>query len=146
MRSGMPSKGRAATKWCFCWEGDFWTVAYEGRVVRLKDVKGMHYLAQLLAHPGRRYHVCELAAVIALSARPARSAAAAPGRTAGCNGGCEHVRKAVTNRIRQTVARITASHPALGLHLRNAVHTGMELSYAPDRPTPWCVEWAESAL
>jgi hypothetical protein len=131
MRSGTPSKARAATKWCFCWEGDFWTVAYEGRVVRLKDVKGMHYLAQLLAHPGWRYHVCELAAVITL---------------AGCNGGCEHVRKAVTNRIRQTVARITASHPALGLHLRNAVHTGMEVSYAPDRPTPWRVECAESAL
>src|SRR5262249_15402768 len=129
--SGRPPKGRPATTWCFCWEGDFWTVAYEGRVVRLKDVKGMHYLAQLLAHPGRRYHVCELAAVIAL---------------AGCNGGCERARKAAPTRLRQSVARIMASHPALGLHLRNAVHTGTEVSYTPDRPMPWRVKCAECAL
>jgi non-specific serine/threonine protein kinase len=33
-------------------EGDYWTLAYHGTVCRLKDLKGLHYLAFLLAHPG----------------------------------------------------------------------------------------------
>jgi hypothetical protein len=47
------------------------------------------------------------------------------------------VRKAVTNRIRQTVARIWVVHDALGLHLGNAVHTGTRCVYTPDRPVRW---------
>ena len=34
-------------------EGEYWTVAYEGSVVRLKDTKGLRHLARLLAHPAR---------------------------------------------------------------------------------------------
>ena len=49
----------------------------------------------------------------------------------------ERARKAVTNRIRQTVARITNVHEALGLHLRNAVHTGTRCLYKPERPIRW---------
>src|SRR5215470_12862351 len=30
-------------------EGDYWTLAYQGSVCRLKDLKGLHYLAFLLA-------------------------------------------------------------------------------------------------
>jgi predicted component of type VI protein secretion system len=43
-------------------EGDYWTLAYEGAVLRLKEAKGLHYLAQLLRHPGREFHVLDLAA------------------------------------------------------------------------------------
>src|SRR5262249_10570636 len=32
-------------------EGDYWTLAYQGSVCRLKDLKGLHYLAFLLARP-----------------------------------------------------------------------------------------------
>jgi hypothetical protein len=46
-------------------------------------------------------------------------------------------RKAVTNRIRQTVSRIASGHQTLGLHLRNAVHTGTWCVYTPERPTRW---------
>jgi non-specific serine/threonine protein kinase len=42
-------------------EGEFWTLGYEGRTNRLKDAKGMHYIARLLAQPGIRIHVFELA-------------------------------------------------------------------------------------
>lgn len=41
-------------------DGEFWTVAFEGRVVRLRDSKGMHDLAALLADPGRERHVLDL--------------------------------------------------------------------------------------
>ena len=43
-------------------EGDYWTVVFEGRTVRVRDLKGMRYLAQLLAHPGREFHVLDLVA------------------------------------------------------------------------------------
>ena len=41
-------------------EGDFWTLAYQGAVCRVKDAKGLHYIAYLLRHPGREFHVLEL--------------------------------------------------------------------------------------
>jgi len=46
----------------FSREGDFWTVTFDGRTVRLRDLKGMRYLARLLAEPGREHHVLDLVA------------------------------------------------------------------------------------
>ena len=43
---------RAAPEALFRREGDFWTVAYAGSTCRLRDVKGLRYLALLLATPG----------------------------------------------------------------------------------------------
>jgi tetratricopeptide (TPR) repeat protein len=43
-------------------EGDYWSVVFEGRTVRVRDLKGMRYLAQLLTHPGREFHVLDLVA------------------------------------------------------------------------------------
>jgi tetratricopeptide (TPR) repeat protein len=43
-------------------EGEYWSIAFAGEAFRLKDVKGLRYLAQLLRHPGREFHVLDLAA------------------------------------------------------------------------------------
>lgn len=43
-------------------EGDYWSVIFDGRTVRVRDLKGMRYLARLLADPGREYHVLDLVA------------------------------------------------------------------------------------
>jgi tetratricopeptide (TPR) repeat protein len=43
-------------------EGDYWLVIFEGQTIRLRDLKGMRYLARLLADPGREYHVLDLVA------------------------------------------------------------------------------------
>ena len=43
-------------------EGDYWSVVFAGRTVRVRDIKGMRYLAQLLIHPGREFHVLDLVA------------------------------------------------------------------------------------
>lgn len=43
-------------------EGDFWTVTFDGRTVRVRDLKGMRYLARLLVDPGQEHHVLELVA------------------------------------------------------------------------------------
>lgn len=41
-------------------EGDFWTIGYRGKVFRLKDIKGMSYIARLLANPGVEVHAVDL--------------------------------------------------------------------------------------
>ena len=43
-------------------EGDYWSLVFEGRTVRVRDLKGMRYLAQLLVHPSREFHVLDLVA------------------------------------------------------------------------------------
>ena len=52
-------------------EGDFWTIAYRGTTFRMKDVKGLAYIAYLLAHPGERFHVHELITEVEGRAVPA---------------------------------------------------------------------------
>ena len=44
-------------------EGDYWTLVYEGKVVRLRDSKGLRDIAQLLNHPGQELHVFYLAGI-----------------------------------------------------------------------------------
>jgi AAA ATPase domain len=51
----LPTAGR------FRREGEFWTVSYDGSTVRVRDAKGMRYLARLLADPGREFHALDLA-------------------------------------------------------------------------------------
>jgi hypothetical protein len=41
-------------------EGEYWTVVYDGSVVRLRDAKGLRHLARLLANPGREFHAIDL--------------------------------------------------------------------------------------
>jgi tetratricopeptide (TPR) repeat protein len=41
-------------------EGDYWTVGYGERSYRLKDAKGLAYIAHLLRHPDLSFHVLDL--------------------------------------------------------------------------------------
>ena len=43
-------------------EGDYWSVIFDGHTVHVRDLKGMRYLARLLADPGREFHVLDLVA------------------------------------------------------------------------------------
>src|SRR5262249_38370186 len=38
-------KGQPVPDKSFCQGGEYWTIAYEGRVVRVKDAAGLHYIA-----------------------------------------------------------------------------------------------------
>jgi hypothetical protein len=53
-------------------EGEYWTVCYEGSVVRLRDAKGLRHLARLLADPGRELHAIDLEAADSQPAPAAR--------------------------------------------------------------------------
>ena len=42
-------------------DGQFWTLSFRGRTVRMKDAKGLHDLAWLVSEPAREVHVLDLA-------------------------------------------------------------------------------------
>jgi predicted ATPase len=42
-------------------DGQFWTLSFRGRTVRMKDAKGLHDLAWLISEPTREVHVLDLA-------------------------------------------------------------------------------------
>jgi hypothetical protein len=107
-------------------EGEYWTIAYEGQVIRLHDAKGLVYLARLLRQPGQPVPVTEFAE---------RSAGAAD------HASLERARLAVTKVIRIALAHIAAAHPALGQHLSATIRRGYSCVYLPDPRTP--IAWTE---
>jgi hypothetical protein len=67
--------GRACMAYEICWtgakaaepaaamfrcDGEYWTIAWRGGRSLVKDVQGLRYIAQLLRHPGREFHVLDL--------------------------------------------------------------------------------------
>ena len=47
----------------FVQEGEYWSIAYAGATVRLRDSLGLQYLARLIAEPDRELHVLELSRI-----------------------------------------------------------------------------------
>jgi hypothetical protein len=45
-------------------EGEYWTIVLDGHVCRLKDAKGLRFISHLVDHPGREFHVLDLAAAV----------------------------------------------------------------------------------
>jgi hypothetical protein len=108
-------------------DGEYWTIAYAGAVVRLRDSRGLQYLAQLLSRPGERVASADLQA----AAGPGRQCAVADPAEGGA-AAAERSRMAVTKRIKGAVDKIEAHHPALGYHLRTSIKTGAHCTYLPD--------------
>jgi len=195
-REAQSPPGAAAS---FQRDGDFWSIAYEGKRLRLKDAKGLQYIAHLLHHADRDFHVADLASgsdvetigreggieiarglgdageVLDAQARSEyrerlealkaeheevtrwgdtgraaslneeieflteelSAAYGAGGRVRKAGDVANRARKAVTSRIRDTIARIAKEHPSLGRHLENAIRTGVFCSYRPDRSPGW---------
>jgi len=52
----------AQTGHIFRRQGDFWTIAYQGRSFSVRDMKGLQYISRLLEDPGRQIHCMELLA------------------------------------------------------------------------------------
>ena len=106
-------------------DGDYWTITYEGCVLRLRDTKGLRYLARLLHQPEEPVRVTELT-----------------GTTAANNGaGLERARLAVTKAIKAALTRIEAADPELGRYLAATVRRGYVCAYRPDSRSP--IRWTE---
>lgn len=81
----------------FAREGEYWTIAYDGTVVRLRDSTGLRHLAQLLWHPHREFHALDLMRALALAGgsrggRPPRTGVSDVDRAAA---------RAYRNRVRE---------------------------------------------
>lgn len=57
------AKATPSTSSVFRLDGDTRTITFDGRSILLRDLKGMRYLARLLAEPGREFHVMDVVAV-----------------------------------------------------------------------------------
>jgi hypothetical protein len=123
-------------------EGEYWTIAYQGALFRLRDAKGLRYLAHLLLRPGQRFPAAELVAAAECAMRNADCELPDEGDSAIRNPKSamdERARLAVTKRIKAAVKKIAHHHVALGLHLIGSIKTGYQCAYLPDRhdPTSW---------
>ena len=107
-------------------EGEYWTLAYEGTVLRLRDSKGMGSLAYLLSRPGER--VAAVALILGSDGPCHRAAASA-----------EQFRVTVTKRIKAALTKIREHHPSLGHHLTTCIKTGHFCTYTPNpaQPIAW---------
>lgn len=121
-RAGSSDVGAA-----FVRQGEYWTLAYAGQMVLLRDSKGLHYLATLLQRAGEKVSVAVLVSDTRENNGSADSAA------------LERARSAVTKRIRDALQKIEKNHPSLGRHLSARVKTGYACMYAPDpdQPVAW---------
>jgi hypothetical protein len=64
MAEDRPASSSSPAENIFRKDGDFWTVTHGGRTFRLRNLKGLEYIAYLLAHPGVRIHACDLVAMV----------------------------------------------------------------------------------
>jgi hypothetical protein len=57
-------RGEAEADNVFRREGDLWTITYEGQTLRLRDFKGLSYIACLLQRPGEEFHAASLVSAV----------------------------------------------------------------------------------
>jgi hypothetical protein len=60
------SVARSALKLMFRKEGEYWAIGYSANVFRLKDSKGLAYIAYLLRNPGTEFHALDVVGGIAM--------------------------------------------------------------------------------
>ncbi len=115
-------------------EGEYWTIVFDGKVVRLPDVNGLRYLAELLRHPGEPVPAGLLVAASRLGA--IRASEPAPREHEA-----ERARVTVTKGIKSALGRIGRVHPSLGEHLAATIRRGYLCVYRPDplHPVRWRV-------
>lgn len=111
-------------------EGEYWTIVYDGRLLRVRDAKGLRYLARLLQSPGERMSAADL---LRIACDPEVGCDAVPSD--------QQARLPVTKCIKASIAKIDAHHPSVGHHLRTCIKTGASCAYLPDpaRAAAWTV-------
>ena len=122
--SGDAAARAPRTSGCFLLDGRYWTIKYEGSIVRVRDSAGMRCIAHLLLYQDEGLHVRNLARF----ARVAR--AGAWGRERDFND--QQVEMAVVERVKSALELISDFHPALGRHLKASIRTGLFCAYLPE--------------
>jgi hypothetical protein len=78
--AGRPHARSTASESRFYRQGGTWTISYGGNEIRLRDSKGLRYIARLLASPGREIAALDLASP---GSSPAEAVSVASAATAG---------------------------------------------------------------
>jgi hypothetical protein len=120
----MHSNDKSRLSRLFQKEGEYWTIAYGGAMLRLRDTKGLQCLARLLGRPGE--HI------------PASLLLSGPVEAGGETiADAERARVTVTKRIKVALKKIQEHHPSLGHHLTTCIKTGHFCTYTPDPQQPF---------
>ena len=64
-------------------EGEYWSIHYEGQSIRMKDSKGLRYIAHLLRYPDREFHALDLFATVNVVERDDGARAPSEGEVLG---------------------------------------------------------------
>lgn len=64
-------EGSEPTRQVFRRDGELWTIASAGKEIRLRDMRGLHYLAVLLREPGREFLASDLVGIGSHPSSPA---------------------------------------------------------------------------
>ena len=136
--SGAPCDPRGAAEGSFRREGEYWTIVYRGTLVRLRDAKGLRYIAHLLSRPGEPVQAHHL---LATATTIPRSVMSCPEPLTDSMV-AERARLAVTKRIKSAIRLIDIHAPELGYHLTVTIKTGSRCVYRadPQRPVRWALE------
>ena len=126
---------RQSEEYLFRLDGEYWSITYDRRTVRLRDTAGLRYLATLLRRPGDGVESTELRATAGDRAATHR------GRRRGTARDGERDRLAVAKGVRTALARVAAVHPTLGAHLEVTIRCGYVCRYLPDPRHP--IRWME---
>jgi len=118
-------------------EGDYWMIALGGVEIRLRNTKGLLYLAHLLARPGKSVAAEELARIGSSAGQAQMRRVTAVGGEASSG----RSRVMVTKAIKAAIRKIRSLDISVGHNLAISIHTGYSCVYQPDpiRPVRWLV-------
>src|SRR5205807_1518327 len=114
-------------------------IALDQHVVRLRDAKGLGYIAALLRRPRTRIHSADLTGHNPMPRPEAISSERLDESAQRATPSADPERLKVTQRIKATLRKIAQSDTLLGDHLGKSIRTGLFCRYDPQDPVSWDV-------
>ncbi len=126
-------------------EGDYWTISLGGVEMRLRNTKGLVYLAHLVARPRQSIASNELARIGSAATR--KNARGAFDGGTGNAISAERTRVMVTKAIKSAIRNIRLLDTPAGHSLATSIRTGYACVYEPDpvHPVSWRVSESSRA-
>jgi hypothetical protein len=139
-------------------EGEYWVIVYDWKIIRLKNTKGLRYIAHLLSKPNHLVRVLDLAAMenkqridydynhSNMSSEQLgmeglrKSDLSDPDLKRGqrnASDPLEKARKAVSKNINDALKAVGREHPSLWHHLKNSIKMGDTCTYNPIEHIAW---------
>lgn len=141
----------------FLREGDYWTIQYKDKLIRLKHCKGLDYIAYLLENVNKDLWAYEVVQVIdkdqfqkdCIKIKDKKSKNDFFDESDACEEGLgiikdsglnEKYRKRISASIGRALRNIKKQDKDLWQHLNSAINQGKNPSYTPKEPQNWTVK------